>query len=278
MILKRFYCLLISGGLFLLVLCTISLPQSMAKDKKDIKGNKLSTYTQEDKELTRIKSESDAALLEDRLKLKRARSMDNPYLKKHLKISPPQKLKLFPLPDKGKEVQLDCPRCKGIEELKQRIQDEENTQIKERDLLLLAGKYVGQDDWESAQRIYKELETKSKDPGVIEAVRRNLEVVNLKLAILSEKDPLQKEILELDLADLHRELGHYQASKRIYRRLAKEAENPQIRSKAKESLITKTGPDRPPLPINHQQLKKLNTQSILPEKTNDQKSEKEGAL
>ncbi|MFX0132699.1 MAG: hypothetical protein ACFFDN_03535 [Candidatus Hodarchaeota archaeon] len=146
-------------------------------------------------------------------------------------------------------MQSDCPKCKGIKELKKKIQDEKDVEIRERNLLLLAGKHVGRGDWESAQRIYKELEANSKDPAIIEAVRRNLEVVNLNIEVLAEKDPFQKEILELKLANLHREFGHYQASKRICRRLSKEAQNEQIRSQAKQLLVAKPKPTRSLLPL-----------------------------
>ena len=101
---------------------------------------------------------------------------------------------------------------------------------------------------ESAKAIYEELEENSEDPTVLEAVQRNLEVVNQKLAILAESDPLRKEHLELELADLHRDLGHERAAKRLHSRLATDAKEQTIRSKARKMLSKKSKPGRLPVP------------------------------
>lgn len=161
----------------------------------------------------------------------------------------PRKLILEPLPEKETTDQRDCKRSRRIEEVEEKIQNETDPRIRDRDLLLLAGLYVGQDDWEAARTIYEDLEAESEDPAVIEAVKRNLEVVELKLAILAETDPQEKELLEFDLANLHRDLGHEVAAKRMFRGLARDAREATIRSQAREMLSTDTKPGRPPIPL-----------------------------
>lgn len=183
---------------------------------------------------------------------------------RQLKNVPPRKLDLLPVPTREPTVRADCRQSRRIEELKEKTQNETVPRIRERDLLLLAGKFVGQGDWEAARRIYQELQAKSNDPAIIEAVKRNLDVVNRKLAILAETDPSRKETLELDLANLHRELGHERASKRIYRRLAKTAKEPTVRSQAMELLSTKSKPRRLPVPIKLKQSEQTESQKASP--------------
>lgn len=196
---------------------------------------------------------------------------------RQLEKVPPRKLDLLPLPARKPTVRADCRQSTRIEELKQKTQNETDPQIRERDLLLLAGKFVGQDDWEAARKIYQELQAKSNDPAVIEAVKRNLEVVDRKLAILAETDPSRKETLELELANLHRELGHERASRRIYRRLAKTAKEPTVRFQAKELLSTKSKPRRLPVPIKLKQAEQTESQIASPEQVSEGESVQEEA-
>ena len=196
---------------------------------------------------------------------------------RQLKNVPPRKLDLLPVPTMEPTVRADCRQSSRIEELKKKMQNETDPQIRERDLLLLAGKFVGQDDWEAARKIYQELQAKSNDPAVIEAVKRNLEVVDRKLAILAETNPSRKETLELELANLHRELGHERASRRIYRRLAKTAKEPTVRFQAKELLSTKSKPRRLPVPIKLKQLEQTESQIASPGQVSEGESLQEEA-
>ena len=114
--------------------------------------------------------------------------------------------------------------------------------------LTLAGYLVGKDEWHSAKAIYDELAATSNDPAVLEASRRNLRVVDKQMEAMAESHPGRKEQLELELAALHHELGHEQASKRISRRLSGGARDETIRREATKLLETEVKLLAPPGP------------------------------
>lgn len=203
--------------------------------------------------LSVLRSGGRSAVLADRIQPKGINSLNRRISAQELNNISPKKLTVAPLPTKDAMALKDCQRSRRVEELKEKTQNETDPGIREHNLLLLAGLLVGQDDWEAARAVYKELEVKSEDPAVLEAVRRNLEVVERKIAILAETDPVRKELLALELANLHRDLGHDRAAKRVYRHLATTAKEPGIRSQAMEMLSTSSKPGRLPAPPGFEQ-------------------------
>jgi len=53
---------------------------------------------------------------------------------------------------------------------------------------------------------------------VLKAVERNEKVANLNLRIMLEPDPERRKQLQMDLIELHRELGHDEAVRNLERR------------------------------------------------------------
>lgn len=170
---------------------------------------------------------------------------------KDLKNAAPHKLELAPLQPPQAPPPANSERGKRIEELQQELAKETDPERRDRTLLVLAAYYVGQNDWQTAKSILDDLVAISQDSGIQEAVRRNLEVVNLKLMGLSETNTVRQEQLELDLARLHADLGHEQAAKRIHRQLATTAADPIVRDTAGRLLKEPPKPTRlPPAPPN----------------------------
>jgi hypothetical protein len=208
------------------------------------------THTREFREvLNKIRNRGDVVLLADRIKPKNVRSLEHIRKLRDLRGVIPQKPDTAPLDIMKPCVERNCRRSVSMEDLREKIRNEVEAGIRERDLLLLAGYLVGQDDWDGAKEIYEKLEANSNDPGVISAAQRNLEVTNRKLAILVESDPNRKEKLELDLANLHRDFGHDQAAKRIYHHLAKTANEAGVQSQAMKALSVESKPGRCPIPV-----------------------------
>jgi hypothetical protein len=148
-----------------------------------------------------------------------------------------QKLALGPLPTNAPPPFIpDCERSAKIQELQTRIAHETNAFVREQDLLFLAACHIGQGDWIIARDIYKDLLQKSSDSSIRSAAQTNLKVAELQLSVLAESDSVQRELKELQLADLHQSLGHDEAAGKIYRRLSDTATSENIRQRAKESL------------------------------------------
>jgi len=55
---------------------------------------------------------------------------------------------------------------------------------------------------------------------VLKAVERNEKVANLNLKIMLESDPERKKQLQIDLIELHRELGHDEAVRDLEKELS----------------------------------------------------------
>jgi hypothetical protein len=155
----------------------------------------------------------------------------------------PRKVPLEPLPAKPSHLLPDCEKTTRLDELRGKAASETNSFTRERLLLDLAGHHVGQNDWHSAKAIYDDLAAQSQDPAVLEAVRNNLRVVDKKLEALAETDPARRERLELELATIHHDLGHEQASKRISEELAQKAADESVRKDAASLL------EVPPKPL-----------------------------
>jgi len=127
---------------------------------------------------------------------------------------PPQKLKLKPITPALKKTYIS----KSIRD----AEEEYNyTEYSEKDLLLLAGKLVGNNNWKKAKQIYKYLIYKSNNTSVINAVKRNLKVVDQKLMIINETDYNKKRQLQLELMQTHEDLGHKKAARIIYNQIYK---------------------------------------------------------
>lgn len=160
----------------------------------------------------------------------------------------PRKLAVAPLPSAPPKPVVDCEKNSRIDELRAKAAAETEPASRDRLLLVLAGNHVGQGDWQAAKTIYDQLAATSNDPAVLEAVRRNLLVVDKKLEALGETDPGRKERLELDLAAIHHDLGHEQASKRICRELVKTARDETVREEAVRLHNTTDQPTQLPAP------------------------------
>jgi len=160
----------------------------------------------------------------------------------------PRKLPLQPLPEKASGKTVACERTARSEELRAKANSETNSAARERLLLVLAGNHVGENDWLAARAIYEQLGATSNDPAVLEAVRRNLRVVDKKLEALAERDPRRREELELELAAIHQDLGHEQAAKRICRELMDSAHDESVRKAAATLHDAETRPNQLPLP------------------------------
>ena len=164
---------------------------------------------------------------------------------------PPQKMPLSALPPSDPANQAECSRAQQIGELQRQVEEEPDTALRERKLLVLAAAQVGNDDWQAAAGIYGQLAATSTDPAVLEAVRRNQRVVTGQLAVLASRDADTRESRELDLANTHQDLGHELAAKRIYWRLASTATQPAVRTTAirlLEQPFEPTDPLRLPAP------------------------------
>ena len=160
----------------------------------------------------------------------------------------PGKLVVNPLPP-PREIE-NTVWERRIQELEQAIAEESDPRVRERSTLVLAGYHVGLNNWASATELYEKLAAETDNPLVATAARRNLEVARKTLAVQSEADPGQQERLKLELADLHRDMGHYKASRAFYRELAADAQNSELKRIAAERLTTQTEPTRPPMPVD----------------------------
>ena len=162
----------------------------------------------------------------------------------------PRKITLDPLPPKATNLAtINCEKSRRIDELRGQIADLA-TDPAQRELvqLDLAGYEVGQGNWLAAKAILDALLATSSNPDVLEAVRRNLLVVDKKLEALAAPDPTQRERLELELARLHYELGHEQAARRLTRELARSAQAPQVKEDAAKLLSAEPKATQPVLP------------------------------
>jgi len=162
----------------------------------------------------------------------------------------PRKIALDPLPPKATNTAaIACEKSRRMDDLRAQVADPA-TEPTQRELLQLdlAGYEVGQGNWAAAKAILDGLQATSHDPEVLEAVRRNLLVVDKKLAALAAPDPTQRERLELELARLHYDLGHEQAARHLTRELARSAQAPQVREDAAKLLSAEPKATQPALP------------------------------
>ncbi len=149
------------------------------------------------------------------------------------------KIQLETLPDKADMENDAIPQnTESIESLRHSINSDTNSKTRERNQLLLAGMLIGKDDWYSAQLIYEDLMKQSADPLVLEAVKRNLQIVNQKLQIETTVNLENKQLLELKLAEIHTSFGQNSAAKRIYERIFTSAVTDEIREVAETKLVS----------------------------------------
>jgi len=127
---------------------------------------------------------------------------------------PPQKIKLQRITPTLKKTYINGSTKDAEEEYNY-------TEYSEKDLLLLAGKLVGNNNWEKAKQIYEYLISNSNNTSVISAVKRNLKVVDQKLMIMNETDYNKKRQLQLKLMQTHEGLGHKKAARIIYNQIYK---------------------------------------------------------
>ena len=175
----------------------------------------------------------------------------------------PRKMELGPLPDASAQATAICPKTQRADELRQKVaQGRANVALKrsknadsstdeaalDADRLALAGYLAGQGAWGEVRDLLVELQQTSTDPGILFAVGRNLEVADMQVAIIGEKNPAKRSELELGLGQLHRELGHEQAAKRMLAAVKTQGATPDIRKRAAETLALKAASTRPPVP------------------------------
>jgi hypothetical protein len=145
----------------------------------------------------------------------------------------PRKIALDPLPPLTAQTNAaSCEKLSRIEELRAAVAAATDPEERDPLRLELAGFLGGQNDWLAAKTIYDDLLATSSVPGVVEAARRNLLVVDKKLQALAAPDQAQREQLELELAAIHYDLGHEPAARRLTRALAQSAQTPQVRADA----------------------------------------------
>jgi hypothetical protein len=162
----------------------------------------------------------------------------------------PRKTELAPLPTQSSEQPPVCEKVGRIDELRGQIAAEPDPELRDQYKLVLAAHYVGLGDWYSAKNLYDELQANSKNPAILKAVERNLLVTHKQLQVLAENDPARREQLQLELAELHYDLGHEQAAKHMANALAQSAHDPEVKARAVELHQTDRKPSNPPVPLN----------------------------
>ena len=162
----------------------------------------------------------------------------------------PRKIHLHPLPAPGPQTNtVACEKCRQMDELRAKIADPAaDPAQRDQWQLELAAYEVGRDNWGAAKAILDGLQATSSNAGLQTAVRRNLLVVDKKLAALAAPDQAQRERLELELATLHYDLGHEQAARRLTRALAQSAQTAQVRQDAAQLLTAEPKATQPVMP------------------------------
>lgn len=166
-----------------------------------------------------------------------------PQRARDLPRQPPQKLPQLTATElaaqaKPKKTAAPCKRERRIQELQEKVAEATSPMVREHRMLVLGANHFGAGNLGEAERVYKELLATSSDPTVLYTVRRNLRVLDKHMAIFDAETPVQREQLELELAELHRDLGHAQAAKRICKQLAAGAQQPEVKSEAQKILKT----------------------------------------
>lgn len=136
-----------------------------------------------------------------------------------------------------------------MKELLDEVAKQTDPHLAQRTKLTIAGFHVGNDDWLEAKKIYDDL-AQSPFVEVRTAAARNLQVVSSNLALMAEPDPVRRESMQLDLAELHQSLGHEKFAKKMLRDLQTNATQATIREQAAQRLANYVIPPLPVLPEN----------------------------
>jgi len=196
--------------------------------------------------LADVRRKAKPLLVSERIAPKRrlsaGRAGGAPSVASALERTPPRKQALAPLTARAGSERVTCEREAKIGEVEKEVAEEQDPALRERKMLVLAANHVGQGNYGEAKRLYDELAATSADPAVTQAVKRNLRVVDKQIEIIGERDNGRRERLELELAEVHRDLGHAKAAKQICRRLAAQAKEADVKSEARRILATGLSP------------------------------------
>ncbi len=163
-----------------------------------------------------------------------------------------EKLSLQPLPASPPAAVTgqfqNTERDARIADLLKQAASAKDPRVAHRSLLTAAAHQVGKGDWVAAKGLYDQIVAESKEPGVLSAVERNLQIVNQTLAIRAEPDLHQQERLKLELAQTHLGYGHRKAARRIWQELEKTTKQPEVREEAARQQAALNPPEPPALP------------------------------